>query len=55
MSLIPNNPTYVAKSLIWNTLSPSHHELPHHIDDYGDDDDDLSPMSVESEETDYTW
>ena len=62
MSLIPNNPTNVAESPIWNTLIPSHHELLDDINDSNDnineeddddEDDDLSPVPVESEETCY--
>ena len=55
MSLISNIPVDVAKPSIWNTSSPSRHELPHDIDDHDDDDDDLSQMSVKSEESDYMW
>jgi hypothetical protein len=66
MSLIPNNPTYVTKSSIWNTLIPCRLEL---LDDIGDsndneieeddddddnDDDDLSLVPIKSEETNYT-
>ena len=67
MSLILNNPTYVAEFLIWNTLIPSRPKLPYDIDDYDDneneenddddddnEDDDLSLVLVKSEETDYT-
>ena len=58
MSLIPNNPTNVVESPIWNTLIPSCLELLDDIDDYEDndnyDEDDLSPMLVESEEANYT-
>jgi hypothetical protein len=66
MSMIPNNPTYVVESPIWNTLIPSRPELPNDIDDSDDneneenddeveedDDDDLSLMLVESEEANY--
>ena len=60
MSLIHNNPTNVAESLILNTLIPSRRDLPYDFDDSNDneneeddDDDDLSPMPVESEEDDY--
>ena len=62
MSLIPNNLADVAESPIRNTLIPSRHELKDDIDDSDDneneeedddDDDDLSPMLVESEETNY--
>jgi hypothetical protein len=47
MSLIFNNIADVTESLIWNTLIPSHLELPDDIDDSNDnenkeDDDDLS-------------
>ena len=71
MSLIPNNPVDVVESLIWNTLVASLTELPDDIDDsddneieeednddnYYDDgeDDDLSPIPVESEEVDYMY
>ena len=68
MSLIPNNPTNVAESLIWNTLISSHPELPNEIDtsdhneneeddddnDNDDENDDLSLVLVESEESEYT-
>ena len=58
MSIIFNNPTNVAKSPIWNTLIPSHPKLPDDIDDSdaneNEEDDDLSPMLIESEETNYT-
>ena len=65
MSLIPNNPTYVTKSSIWNTLIPSHLELLDDIgnsndnkneedDDDDNDDDDLSLVPIESEEISYT-
>ena len=70
MSLIPNNPTYVVESSIWNALIPSCLELPDDIDEFDDnenqeddddddndnddEDDDLSPMLVENEEADYT-
>ena len=66
MSLIPNNLADVTESLIWNILIPSHVELPDNMDnpdenenekdddDDDDEEDDLSPMPVESEETDYT-
>ena len=53
MSLIPNNPLDVVESLIWNTLIPSQPELANGIDN-SDDNDDLSPMLVESDETDRT-
>ena len=56
MSMNPNNTTDVADSSIWNTLSPSRLEMPNDIDDSDDkenDDDDLSPVPVESEKTDY--
>ena len=62
ISLIPNNPTNVAESPIWNTLIPSHHELLDDINDSNDnkneeddddEDDDLPPVPVESEETYY--
>ena len=36
LSLIPNNPTCVAESLVWNTLSPSRSKLPDDIDDSDD-------------------
>ena len=49
ISLIPNNPTHVEESLIWNTLIPSRHELLDDIDD-DNDDDDLSLVPVESQE-----
>ena len=67
-SLIPNNTTIDVKSSIWNTLIPSHRELPNNIDnsddndnehdddddnDDDDEDDDLSPMPIESEEANY--
>ena len=58
MSLIPNNLAYVTKSLIWNTLIPSHLELPYDIDisdnnekEEDDNDDDLS-LVQKSEEAD---
>ena len=57
MSLIPNNLAYVTKSLIWNTLIPSHLELPYDIDisdnneKEDDNDDDLS-LVQKSEEAD---
>ena len=62
MSLTLNNLADVAESPIWNTLIPSHCELPNDIDDYDDneneeeeeDDDDLSPTLVKNEETNYT-
>jgi hypothetical protein len=69
MSLIPNNPANILKSLIWNTLIPSRPKLPNDIDyfdnyneneeddndnDDDDEDDDLLPMLVKSEETNYT-
>ena len=67
MSLIPNNPTDVAESMISNTWIPFCLELPYDIDNSNDnenekdkddedndDGDDLSPMPVESEEADYT-
>ena len=59
MSLTTNNPIDVAGSLIWNTLIASHLELPNDIDNFDDneheeEEEDLSPMPVESEETDYT-
>ena len=67
-SLIPNNTTVVAESLIWNILIPSHPELQDDIDDSDhneneedniDDDNDieddvLSLVPVVSEEADYT-
>ena len=68
MSLIPNNTTIVAESLIWNTLISSHLELPDDtdnfdnneneeddIDDDNDNDDDvLTLVSIVSEDADYT-
>ena len=47
------------RSLIWNTLVPSHPQFPNDIDNFDDnenedDDNDLSPMLVKSEEADYT-
>ena len=63
MSFIPNNPTNVAESPIWNTLIPSRPELPIDIDDSNDneneedddnDNNELSLVPVESEEADYT-
>ena len=65
-SLIPDNPTDVAESPIWNTLIPSRLELPNDIDNSddneneddnnndGDDEDDVAPMPVKSEEANYT-
>ena len=61
-SMNPNNTSNVAKPLIWNTLIPSHLELPNAIDNSDDnenekdddEDDDLSPVSIEIEEADYT-
>ena len=70
MSLILDNPADVAESPIWNTLIPSHLELPDDIDDSNDNeneeddddnndnddkDDDLSLVLVESEEANYTF
>jgi len=58
MSLISNITTDVAKSLIWNTLIPSHLALPEDIDDFDDneneeddvnDDDDPTPVPIESD------
>ena len=53
MSLIPNNPANVAESLIWNTLIPSRLELLDAVDvsddNKNEEDDNLSPMPVESE------
>ena len=56
MSLIPNNPTYVAEALIWNTLIPAHPKLLDDIDDYDDNEkeEEESPLPVESEEANYT-
>ena len=62
MGLILNNPVEFTESSIWNSLIPSRPELPHDINDYDDnenednddEEEDLSPMLVESEETDYT-
>ena len=59
ISLIPNNTTFVTESSIWNTLIPSHLELPYDIDNSNnneneEDDDDLSPVPIESEEANYT-
>jgi hypothetical protein len=64
MSLILNNPADVAESPIRNTLIPSRPELPDDIDDSNDneneeegdeiDDDDLSLVPIQSEQTDYT-
>jgi hypothetical protein len=36
MSLIPNNPSNVVESPIWNTLIPSRPELPDDIEDSND-------------------
>ena len=58
MSFISSNPTSVTKSPMWNTLIPSRPELLDDLDDSdaneNEEDDDLSPMLVESEEADYT-
>ena len=59
MSLIPNILVDVAKSPIWSTLIPSRSKLPDDIDDFDDDEEEeedncLSPLPVESKETDYT-
>ena len=57
MSLICNNPLGVAKSSIWNTWIPFHCKLLDNTDDNENkedgEDDNLSPMLVESEETKY--
>ena len=58
MSRIPNNPANVTKSPFWNTLISSRHELLDDINNSNDndyeEDDDLSPTPIESEEADYT-
>ena len=54
MSLVPNKLACVVESPNWNTLIPSCPKLPNNIDDSDDnEDDDLSPVPVESEEADY--
>ena len=67
MSLFLNNPTNFVESPIWNTLIPSHLELPYDVDnsddnendeeddDDVDEDDDLSLVPIESEEAVCTW
>jgi hypothetical protein len=46
MSLIPNNPTDGAESLIWNTLIPSRPELPDDIDDSNDNENEEDEMMM---------
>jgi hypothetical protein len=54
MSLIPKNPANLVESPIWNTLILSRPKLLDGIDDSDDDEDgDLSPMPVKSEEPNY--
>ena len=60
MSLIPNNPTNVVGSPIWNTSVPFRPKFPDDIDDSDDkenekdeEDDDLTLVLVASEETNY--
>ena len=53
MSLILNNTKNVGEHSIWNTLIPYRLELPNDINNFDDnEDDDLSPVLVESEEVD---
>jgi hypothetical protein len=62
MSLIPNNPSNVVESPIWNTLIPSRPELPDDIEDSNDneneededddDDDDEEEDDDDDEEDD---
>jgi len=59
MSLISNNRADVTQSSIWNTVTSSRPELPYAIEDANDnenieddEDDDLSPVLVKSEEAD---